>query len=83
MIPDPEDVRSRSQFSDFVASLLQDLHDNRHEWENPTLERFLEATAAYAGSVPGYLKNVRSRIDPEKPSWELFALILAGACVYE
>lgn len=83
MVHDPEDVTSREQFSDFVASLLRDLHDNSREWENPTLELFLEAAAGYALDVPGALKNARSRIDPEKPSWELFALILAGARIYE
>jgi hypothetical protein len=83
MIHDPQEVRSRDQFSEFAASLSRDLHDNFDEWENPTLERFLEAMAAYALDAPGSLKNSGSQIDPERPSWELFALILAGARVYE
>ena len=83
MILDPKTVTSREQFADFVSSLHKDLQDRPDEWENPTLESFLEALTAYATDVPGYLKNVRSSIDPEKPSWKLFALILQGAHAYE
>lgn len=82
-IPEPMEVASRQDFVAFVDSLRVDLAANPAEWESPDLASFLEALAAYARDVPGYLRNVSSRIDPERPSWELFALVLAGARVYE
>ena len=52
-------------------------------WENSDLDSFLEALAAYARAVPGYVRNAGSAVDPERPSWQLFALVLAGARAYE
>lgn len=83
MTTELEKVQSREQFAVFVSGLLKELQERPEEWENRSLEDFLEALAAYATDVPGYLKNVRSPIDPAKPSWELFALIVAGAAIYE
>jgi hypothetical protein len=62
---------------------LQDLHENHDDWENPTLAMFLEALAAYTEAAPGAIAHNRLSIDPDKPSWQLFALILAGARVCE
>ena len=81
--PDPEMVASREDFAAFVDRLRADLAVCPDEWENPTLERFLEALSAYARDVPRYIRNVGSVIDPERPSWQLFALTFAGARVYE
>ncbi|WP_152049232.1 DUF7660 family protein [Tautonia marina] len=81
--PDPESVASRLALAQFVDRLHANLQAAPSDWENPTLEQFLEALAAYLRDVPGYLKNARSPLDPERPSWELFALVLAGARVYE
>ena len=85
---DPESVTSRADFVRFVQALLADWHaSDRAErmtpsppygpatggWENPTLDRFLEALAAYAADAPL----------PEQPSWRTFAEVLATAKVYE
>jgi hypothetical protein len=80
---DPLAVASRSDLSGFVDELRANLAAAAYEWENPTLDRFLEAFAAYTRDVPGSLHNVRSDVDPERPSWQLFALVLAGARIYE
>jgi len=82
-ISHPEMVASREDFVAFVERLRADLVLHPDEWENPTLAGFLEALSAYAQNVPGYTRNTKSSIDPEQPSWQLFALILAGARVYE
>ena len=83
MFRDPDTVSSRHDFVEYVASLLSDFKQNGQQWENQTLENFLEAVSGYAEDVPGYLANTHSRVDPEKPSWQLFAIILAGAHCYE
>jgi hypothetical protein len=80
---DPESVTSREDFARFVAAFRADLLTNPKEWENQTLEDFLDALSRYVEDVPGYLKNVRSAVHPEIPSWQLFAITLCGARVYE
>jgi hypothetical protein len=81
--PEPESVTTRLSLAFFVDRLHANFQSSPSEWENPTLERFLEALSAYLRDVPGYLENVLSPVDPERPSWELFALALAGARAYE
>ena len=83
MISESDKIQSREQFAVFVSGLLKELQERPEEWDNRSLEDFLEAMSAYATDVPGYLKDVRSSIDSEKPSRELFALIVAGATIYE
>jgi hypothetical protein len=80
---EPESVTSRLALADLVYRMLADLENDPDGWENPTLESFLEALATHLESVPGALKNVGSAIDPEAPSWQLFALVLTAARVYE
>lgn len=81
--PLPESVQTRAALADFVQQLHSDLLARPDDWENPTLASFLEAMAAYLQDVPGYLRNVDLPIDAERPSWQLFALVLAGARCYE
>jgi hypothetical protein len=56
---------------------------NPEQWENATLERFLAALSRYIEDVPEYLKNTNSPLTADAPSWELFAILLCGARVYE
>ena len=55
---------------------------NQAAWENPTLERFLEALAASCTDMPGYFLN-RGVEQPEQPDWNLVARMLVAASVYE
>jgi hypothetical protein len=80
---DFESVNSRLDFARFVDTLRTDLNSAPDDLENTTLERFLEALSAYARDVPGAIRNNQLPVDPERPSWNLFALILRGAAVYE
>lgn len=85
---DVDSVTSRASFVRFVEALLADWREsNRAErvapsspygpavggWENPSLEHFLEALAAYTADAEL----------PEQPSWHTFAQVLAAAKVYE
>ena len=80
---DFENVNSRLDFARFVDAFRADLNSAPDDWENTTLEDFLEALSAYARDVPGFIRNTQAPVDPESPSWNLFALILRGARVYE
>jgi hypothetical protein len=50
--------------------------------ENPTLERFLEAFAAWCIDMPGVFQS-RGLAQPEQPNWRLVGEMLIAASVYE
>jgi hypothetical protein len=76
---DPSVVTSRDELADFVEVVLGDfrLGGGESEWENATLDRFLEGLAAFAGA------RVVDQADQEAPSWTLFAEMIAAATGYE
>jgi len=77
-------VKTREEFVAFVLALRKDLIQNsdKDEWENPTLERFLEALAAWTTDSDGYYRNNKIPV-PENVSWNVFANILMAAKIYE
>jgi hypothetical protein len=75
-------VESREELAAFVGSLRKDLDANREEWENPTLESFLEAMESWIEAMDGYYLN-KGEASPESPTWQTFALILHASKIYE
>ena len=76
-------VQSKQHFIECLKYLKRDFEQGHSEWENATLDCYLEAAAAYANDVPGYYKNFKIEINPDKPSWQVMIDILSGARVYE
>ena len=58
-----------------LRRLVDELKSNPDEWENPTLEMYLEALAAWLGSP-----SFRNEIDP---SWDLICEMFEAAKIYE
>ena len=52
------------------------------EWENPTLERFLDALHGFLAGLGAHDAN-REQHPPAEPDWRLFATALAAATGYE
>lgn len=77
------EVKTRSDFSIFVEGLLNDLQSNPSEWENRTLEGFLEALGRYSEDIDGLYRNLGIEIDLENPNWRVFSDLLKGASLYE
>ena len=68
-------VTSRADLARFVQALLAEFQaDAGGGWENPTLERFLEALARYAAGAGGA---------DGPPTWRTLAEFLAAARDYE
>uniref|UniRef100_UPI003F686B2E DUF7660 family protein n=1 Tax=Streptomyces polyasparticus TaxID=2767826 RepID=UPI003F686B2E len=62
---------------------LREDHSRRGaEWENRTLDRFLEALAAWVEDSPGWYANFGQEMPPQG-DWTLFARALSVARVYE
>lgn len=83
---DPETVAAVASREDFVR-LVEAMHADlvgscATEWENNSLERFIEALAAFAGSLDSYWQNRGEGIS-QQPTWATFALLLTAATGYE
>jgi hypothetical protein len=78
----PESVNSKSDFVQFVEGLRADPGKNPDEWENPTLDSFLEAMAAWVTASDDSYRNT-GRPVPDNVSWRVFAEVLAAARIYE
>ena len=74
---------TRAEFSRYVRELRDDLIENPDEWENITLESYLEAMSAYTNDIQAVYKNFGVDVDAELPTWETFSKILKGASIYE
>lgn len=78
-------VNNRDGFHKFLTLLKEDLQNNPGEWENKTLDSFLEAMATYTKAIEHYYanNNIDINIDNSNPLWRVFADILLGAKIYE
>ena len=64
-----------------ITRLRSDLTEHADEWENSTLERFLDAMAAWLSAFPqSYINTGESTPDPD---WRFVADLLRAARVYE
>jgi hypothetical protein len=74
-----EQVKDKDSFVGFLQALTDDHSNNKDEWENPELGRYLEAMAAF---LHGSVNKSINKID-FTPSWNLFARIMIAASIYE
>lgn len=58
-----------------LRGLVDSIKSEPEGWENGTLERYLEG-------MTRWLEDMKDRVG-DKPCWELFALMLEAAKVYE
>ena len=75
-------VHSHTDVARIVEQMLADLRAHPDEWENPTLERFLDALAASLDAVEPLHAN-RGEAVPSQPTWKLLAELLVMASGYE
>ncbi|MFE7806629.1 hypothetical protein ACFU51_18530 [Streptomyces sp. NPDC057430] len=75
-------IHSREQLVVFLQDLHQQFHAGSHEWENTTLEAFLEALAAWVDDSPGAYRNAGETV-PSGGDWTFMARALRAATNYE
>jgi deoxyadenosine/deoxycytidine kinase len=76
-------IKNREQFVAFLEELHNDYVTNGKEWENSTLDRFLEAMVAYAKDIQAYYDNSHQKVNANDASWQVFSDIIQGATIYE
>ena len=69
-----EKIESKKDFLIFLSALRADFTANQGQWENGTLDRYLEAMEAW-------IADSGQAIDPV--SWKAFANALYAAKIYE
>ncbi|UQB68288.1 hypothetical protein [Epilithonimonas zeae] len=74
---------TKQEFIQFIENLRVEFIKNNAQWENKTIEDFLEAMARYVEDIDGYYQNINQEIDLEKIDWKVFSDILKGSSIYE
>jgi hypothetical protein len=77
-----EHVATHTDVVAIVEQMLADLKAHPDEWENGTLERFLDALAASLDALPPLHAN-RGEDMPDQPTWKTIAEVLVMATGYE
>jgi hypothetical protein len=75
-------IKTKQDLSQFVGALRADLATHPERWENPTLERFLEAMEGWIEDMESYYKN-SGQPPADPPTWKTFGDILMAATMYE
>ena len=74
---------TKQEFILFIENLRTDFIENKKQWENKTIEDYLEAISRYTEDIDGYYKNTNQDINLEKVDWKVFANILKGSSIYQ
>jgi len=82
MIRDPKTIRPKADFLVFLDEFRADLEQNREEWENPTLERFLDAMESWIDACDNYYRNTNQPVQTNI-NWRFIADALMGARIHE
>ncbi len=77
-----EKVKTKQELIVFIKSLRDDFKNNKDDWQNWTLESYLEAVEAWLNDSDGLPMNTGQKIE-ELSKWELVATILYVGKIYE
>ena len=75
-------ISNQEDFLAFIKLLIEDFKTNGNNWENKTLDTYLEAIESWTEDMDGYYLNTNQKI-PENINWQVFANILRAATMYE
>ena len=73
---------TRAELAKFLEEVAQSVERDPGEWENTTLDRFLEAMSAWVVDMDGSFTN-RGLPVPTTPTWQLFAQMVLAGLIYE
>lgn len=76
-------ITSKSDFEQFLKILIEDHKQNKAQWENPNLDRFLPAMLRWVESMENYYINTNKGVNTDNPTWDMFKDILLASRIYE
>ncbi|NEB74662.1 hypothetical protein G3I40_05370 [Streptomyces sp. SID14478] len=77
-----ERLADREALSGFLRRLREDFEAAGAQWENRTLDTFLEALEAWVSDAPGWYANHDQEL-PADGDWQFIARALSAARFYE
>jgi hypothetical protein len=75
-------MQTREDFVAFLHSLVRDFRERPEQWENTSLEAYLEAMAAWVQDMEGYYRRCGEQV-PKHLTWKNVGEILLAARIYE
>ena len=75
-------IKTKKDFIRFVKLLETDFITNQEEWENTSIDMFLDALAAWTEDTERFGENCNEEISKNIP-WRVFAEILLASKIYE
>jgi hypothetical protein len=78
-----ESILTKEDFTAFLHLLMRNRREHPEEWENASLEQYLEGLCGFAEGIEGYYANIGVKVDMRKPGWRVFADVLLAARIYE
>lgn len=76
-------ITDRQSFAVFIKLLRQHYIEHPNEWENKTIDTFLEAMSDYVEGIQQYYDNTKQNVNADIASWKIFSDIFQGARIYE
>ncbi len=78
-----ESVSDYTTLGAFIRALAEDLETNESEWENRTLQSYLERLGALTGAMGSWARNNDVHLPDQPEVWRLFGEMLLTAREYE
>jgi hypothetical protein len=77
-----KNINNKNDLARFIQLLISDLKNNENEWENISLEDYLESMSAWLLDSDGLSLNLGEEM-PKQPNWSTIGKILLAAKYYE
>lgn len=75
-------VKTKEDFINFLGKLATDKKNNPVEWENKTIENYLESIQSWIEDMDGYYENNNIEV-PKNIDWNFFATVFYVGKIYE
>jgi len=79
---DKINISSKEDFIKYVHLLSDDYKENHGNWENASVDKYLDALAAWAGDMEGYYEFWKKDA-PKNVNWSVIWDLLIAARDYE
>jgi len=76
-------IETKDDLATFVGELRQDLLRHPDEWQNLTLDHYLESLSAWLSDMADDYFHLNGERMPESPSWRALGEMLLAAKYYE
>ena len=79
---DTKEIATREEAVGVIMAMLNDLRKHRDDWQNASLEDFLEALAASMEDLDQTYAERGEKL-PDQPTWQMVANLLVAASGHE